>query len=531
MLPAHWHRNIFLFGLIGLASGMLFGTVPTSIPQIILAANWLLEKDYNYKFQQLKSNKIFWVLACLYILHLVGMFNTQDTQHGLDDLRNKIPLLTLPALLLSTKPLSQKEFRLLFSFFFLSVLVSSFCCYAVYAGYTKKVILDVRKASVFMSHIRFSLFIAFSVIGIIYVYFKEEKKGVKCLCILAAVWLMFFMYQLEMATGLLFLLLVGPILIISFSLKKLPRKITIGLIVILVLSGLIIFNQALSSLNMFDKSSSNKANILLEKTKNENYYFQDTSYKIAENGNLITVNVNYGELKKEWNLKSQLSFDGSDKKGNKLYFTLLRYMASKGLTKDSLGILSLSKEDVVRIENGTPNYKYNVNSGLISKWREIVWEYTKYKHGENPSGHTLTMRLEFWKNACYIIQKRPVFGVGTGDIQGSFDKMYIFTNSKLDPLWRLRCHNQYLAITVAFGFVGLFIFLFYLFYPAILLRKKLHYLYWPFFLIALLSFMTEDTLETQSGVTFFIFFQTLFLWQASFLCLQSSKNKFEVDKT
>ena len=50
--------------------------------------------------------------------------------------------------------------------------------------------------------------------------------------------------------------------------------------------------------------------------------------------------------------------------------------------------------------------------------------------------------------------------------------MYVATNSKLDVVWRLRCHNQYLAITVAFGFVGLLLFLFYLLYPAIVLKKS-----------------------------------------------------------
>ena len=181
-----------------------------------------------------------------------------------------------------------------------------------------------------------------------------------------------------------------------------------------------------------------------------------------------------------------------------------------------MGVATLSQEEITAIENGHTNYKYTINSGLGSKWRSLVWEYTKYKRGENPSGQTLTMRLEFWKNATYIIYMNPVFGVGTGDIQDSFNAMYEQTKSKLDPVWRLRCHNQYLAITVAFGFVGLLIFLFYLFYPAIVLRNKLHYLYWPFFIIAVLSFITEDTLETQSGVTFFIFFQALFLWLASF---------------
>ena len=181
MLSAIWHRYIFLFGLIGLAAGMLFGTVPTSIPQIILAANWLLEKDFSWKWQQLKSNKIFWILISLFVLHLLGMIYTNNVQRGLDDLRNKIPLLVLPLILFSTKPLSLKELKLLFGFFFLSVFVSSVCCYAVYVGYTKKVIVDVRSASVFMSHIRFSLFIAFAIIGLIYWSLREQPFSLKIL--------------------------------------------------------------------------------------------------------------------------------------------------------------------------------------------------------------------------------------------------------------------------------------------------------------------------------------------------------------
>lgn len=515
MLPAIWHRYIFLFGLIGLASGMLFGTVPTSIPQIILVANWLLEKDFSYKWQQLKSNKIFWILSSLFLLHVFGMIYTENIQRGLDDLRNKLPLLTLPIILFSTKPLSVKEFKLLFAFFFLSVFVSSVCCYFVYAGYTKKIIIDVRNASIFMSHIRFSLFIAFAIIGLIYTSIKEKNISIKLTCFITTLWLLFFMYKLEMATGFVSLVLVSGLLLIVFSLKWLPKIVSLILIIFLSISSVFVINKSLWSLKMFEKTTNNPSNILLEKTKNGRTYLQDTVFGIAENGNLITININDEELQKEWNTKSLIRFDGLDKKGNNLRYTLLRYLASKGFTKDSIGIASLSAEDVTHIENGNTNYKYNINSGLTYKWRELVWEYIKYKRGENPSGHTLTMRLEFWKTAGYIIHQHPVFGVGTGDIQDSFNKAYVETNSKLDKAWRLRCHNQYLAIGVAFGFFGLLLFLFYLIYPAIILRKKLHYLYWPFYLIALLSFITEDTLETQSGVTFFIFYHTLFLWLAS----------------
>lgn len=515
MLPAIWHRNIFLFGLIGLAAGMLFGTVPTSIPQIILAANWLLEKDFSYKWQQLKSNSIFWVLLSLFALHLIGMCYTDNIQKGLDDLRNKMPLFVLPLILFSTKPLTTKEFKLLFGFFFFSVFVSSICCYLVYAGYTKKIIIDVRKASVFMSHIRFSLFIAFSIIGLIYVAIKEKLFLVKAISVLFIVWLLFFMYKLEMATGFLCLATTAMLLFIVYCFKWFSKKVSVGVLVLLSCFMTFILWKAYVSIDMYQPDKSHQQNVLLEKTKSGRLYYHDTTYGIAENGNLISININPTEIEQEWNKRSHIKFNNFDNKGNEIRFTLLRYLSSKGFPKDSVAISNLTEEDIKHIENGFSNCNYNVNSGLISKWREILWEYSRYKKGENPSGHSISMRLEFWKTAIYIIKQKPLFGEGTGDIQDSFNAAYIKTNSKLDQIWRLRSHNQYLAIGVAFGLFGLLLFLFYLLYPAFILKHKLHYLYWPFFIIVLLSFVTEDTLETQSGVTFFIFFQTLFLWLAS----------------
>jgi O-antigen ligase len=190
-------------------------------------------------------------------------------------------------------------------------------------------------------------------------------------------------------------------------------------------------------------------------------------------------------------------------------------MSSKGLIKDSSGIAQLNNKDIVNIENGVSNFKYADNSGLEQKWRELIWEYNGNKRNENPSGHTLSMRLEFWETALFIIKQNPLFGVGTGDIQTSFNQAYNQTHSKLSKEWRLKCHNQYLAITVAFGFIGFIIFINYLMFPALTLRKKLHDLYWPFILIILLSFLTEDTLESQAGLTFFGIFNTLFIWLAS----------------
>ena len=113
MISATWHRYIFLFGIIGLASGMMFGTVPTSIPQIIIAVNLLLEKDFRLKWLRLKPNPFFWILISFFALHIIGMLYTSNITRGLDDLRNKAPLLVLPILFFSTVPLTQKELKLL----------------------------------------------------------------------------------------------------------------------------------------------------------------------------------------------------------------------------------------------------------------------------------------------------------------------------------------------------------------------------------------------------------------------------------
>jgi O-antigen ligase len=260
VLPAIWHRYIFLFGIIGLASGMLFGTVPTSIPQIIIAANWVLEKDFMLKWQRLKSNTFFWILISFFALHIVGTLYTSNIERGLDDLRNKAPLLVLPILFFSTAPLTQKELKLLFHFFFLSVVVSSIYCFLVYAGFTHKTIIDVRQASVFISHIRFSLFIAFTVIALVYFFFKEPKWYYKITYVSSLCWLLFFMYKLELATGFVCLVVVGVLLLIGIVLQKLNRRFIIIVFAgSLIVVGILIIKIS-ASFNMFDTSTNNPNN-------------------------------------------------------------------------------------------------------------------------------------------------------------------------------------------------------------------------------------------------------------------------------
>ena len=46
----------------------------------------------------------------------------------------------------------------------------------------------------------------------------------------------------------------------------------------------------------------------------------------------------------------------------------------------------------------------------------MINEYDEFKHDRYINGHSVTMRLYFWKAAFQTIIKNLVLGVGTGDV-------------------------------------------------------------------------------------------------------------------
>jgi O-antigen ligase len=134
------------------------------------------------------------------------------------------------------------------------------------------------------------------------------------------------------------------------------------------------------------------------------------------------------------------------------------------------------------------------------------------KHKANPGGHSIIQRLEFWRTSLLIIEKNPWFGVGTGDIPSAYKNQYEEMDSKLQPQFRHRAHNQYLATFVTFGMVGVIWFIISLIYPAIALKKFRSYRYVVFWITIMLSMLVEDTLETQMGATLFAFFNAFLLF-------------------
>lgn len=143
---------------------------------------------------------------------------------------------------------------------------------------------------------------------------------------------------------------------------------------------------------------------------------------------------------------------------------------------------------------------------------EIGFEVNNYKNGGDASGQSIAQRFVYWKIAIDLHRTAPIIGIGTGDIKDAYANYYLAHPDLLQEKFQHRAHNQYLSILVTFGIIGLLIFLYGVISPMFYLRKQFDYFYIVFFISFLLSMTMEDTIETQAGVTFYAFFNVLFLY-------------------
>lgn len=511
MLSERIHRYIFLFGICALAFGMMMGTVPTSIPQLILLGNWLLEADFKRKWQQLKSNLVFWALSSAFLFHLTGLMWTSDFGHGWDDVRTKMPLMFLPLIFFSAKELTKKELEfVLLSFLVGSVTNTVWCLLYSFVLHQNEVI---RNASRFMSHIRLGLYLNVAIVVCFWFVSQWKKESARILMLCLAAYFLVVLGVLGLASGLVnFIILV--FLMLCYGIFRLPLMYKLIALVVLI-SGATLVWFYVNDIRKEQLTVNDSQNNIQQRVSASGlgYYHDDIDQK--ENGNYVRINIQLEELQRGWKrMFPKDSFTFVPRHNVERFDILVRYMASKGLKKDSVALATLTKEDLENIRKNVVNYKYPSWNYLHKRTYELVNEYNEFMSQGQVNGQSLTMRVYFWKAAWEILKQNCVFGVGTGDVQEELNKTYVSTHSPLTKEWYKRPHNQFLTIAVALGIAGLVVFLISVFYPAIYLRSNLLWIYRLFLITAVLSFVTEDTLETQAGLTFFAFFQSLFVSQA-----------------
>lgn len=453
-------------------------------------------------------NKVAVVMVSMYLLHFVGLIYTSDFQYAFKDIRIKLPLLVFPLIISTMKPLNRKQFDTVLWFFISSVF---FVTILAAIKFFRRDFIDVRELSVFVSHIRVSLCIVFSIFTLGYFLFKRNYKvSVKALIVFLILWFLWQIKILESFVGVMIIAALCVLLSIYFVMSKCRYKyVKICLVVaIVVVAAAIIY---IPCRIVYEYNNPDKVDVtqLDTHTKSGNPYEFDTIHYCVEDARYVGLYLAKNEMLEAWNKRSVKKINSEYDDG---YHALVRYLTSRDLRKDAEGVASLSDNDVRNIENGVANYNYIENPGFKTRIMKVMVAYGNYKKDGNANGSSVFQRIEFIKASLNIIKENILFGVGTGDIANAFANYYEETNSKLLPENRFRSHNQYLAITVAFGIIGLLWFLFSMFYPIFADKKNRNYLYLIFIFIMALSMLTEDTLETQIGVTLFAFFNSFLVF-------------------
>ena len=466
---------------------------------------------YNIKtrFSDFIHNKVAVVMVSMYIMHFIGLIYTSDFQYAFKDLRIKLPILVFPLILSSMKPLNKKQFDTVIWFFIGSVF---FVTVLGAIKFFRRDFVDVRELSVFVSHIRVSLCMVFSIFVLGYYLLKRNYNSiVKAIIIFLIVW---FLWQITIWESFISVLIIAALcamlaMYFIFRSKNVVVKISTFLVIIISASLIVYVPYRI----IMDYNNPEKVVVeqLDTHTKLGNPYVFDTLAFGIEDGRYVGLYLSKTEMLDAWNKRSELKIKNEYDDG---YHCLVRYLTSKDLRKDADGVNQLSESDIVNIENGIANYNYIENPGIKTRIMKIMIAYKNYKKNGDANGSSVFQRIEFIKASFGIIKENVVFGVGTGDLANAFADYYEETNSKLRPEYRFRSHNQYLAITVAFGIFGLLWFLFSMFYPYFADKKNRNYIYFVFLVIMALSMFTEDTIETQIGVTLFAFFNSFLVFGA-----------------
>ena len=479
-----------------------------SLGSIALAVAWILRGDYPLLLKKFWQNKLAVTLCSLFILHLIGLLWTSDFNYALKDLRIKLPLLVLPFIFASLPTLDSRIIKRLLWLFVATVLFTTIINVLKYHGVvaSKRDFSDPRQISTFVSHVRLSMLLCFATLFVLVEVIKDKQT--RMIGIPIAGWFLFYIFHTSIIAAIIYLIVAGSLMLVLAAYQQ-PRKVIHLSVLLLIITVIVGVGGAVYYIA--DEHYTPKENILeLDSTSPYGEpYHHNPDMRVLENGYYLWNNFASLEFHAAWRARTGQSLHDTDTNGNSLYLTAARYLTSKGLRKDHDGVMALTDADIQNIQHGIATIRA-FDTGIKARIHAILFEIDVYRYGGNPSGHSITQRLFHWGAAIYIIKNNP-FGVGTGDLPNAYTQTYNTLNSPLADDCRLRAHNQFLTMGVAFGYIGIVVFMLWILVPIYMMKKPVALYVYGFVCICALSYFWEDTLETQEGVTFVAFFSALLL--------------------
>jgi hypothetical protein len=483
--------------------------------QFGMAAAWFLYGNWKLKAIRLFNIPATWSLPTIFLLFLVGMIHTSDVWMGWHTLKILLPLFIVPVMMATMPPLTLVQKSWIIHTLLAALWVCMGIGLIIYWIVPEGAMNDFRKLSPFISNVRFSTLLVIAIFISVYLF---SSKGTSYrwmpawIYLIVALGMLIYLFLLKSLTGLFVLSVLSIINLLYFLFLKRSPYAIFSVIILLILTITGILKLIINEYDRYHVVKDDFASLPLS-TRYGSIYKHDTTRWEKENGYHVWINISWFELKREWNKRSSIDFDGTTSKGFLIRETLLHFLASKGLRKDADGVRALTDEEVKAIEHGIGNVNFMNQFSIRSRIYEIFKELDYYQRTGDASGKSLSARLEIWKHCLQNISYTPWTGVGTGDVLNTMYKSYADSNTSLHPVYWMNPHNQYLYTALAMGIPAAIFFLFMLVYPVFLHKGYLFINYWGVIMLAMLD---EDTLITQAGVTQVAFLFSFFLLYFSY---------------
>jgi O-antigen ligase len=493
--------------------------------------NWVFEGNFRQKIFSLRQKPALLLFSSVFLLYVAGFLFSENTKEGLDMILYMLPLLIIPIIMGTASSLSAQNAKQLLLLFSGAVLVASIVCAVIYLFNGIPAGGNFRYISVFKPHIRFSLEIDMAILILLYYSFFQPPalpeilfprhsvpgllKYDKYITLAGALFLIAFLFFFKSLTGIIILIIMALIFALRTAFSYQNNIIRFGLLAFAAAIALFLSGIILHTWFQNFKFQSTVPDSLEKYTVNGNPYHHDTVSRIMENGYYIGIYSCESELSDEWNKLSTIPYNETDLRGQVISSTINRYLTSKGLRKDSAALHSLNKTDLLNIEKGLANYKFNDYPSLYQRLYETLWEIQVYFRSGFIQKHSFVQRLAFIKLAATLIKEKPWTGVGPGDVCDSMRARSVSSGVEIDSLWNGKPHNQFVCFMLAFGIPGFLWIIFCWIVPVITSKTYRILLFNLFAGIMLISMFTLDTLESYDSIVFFAFFYSLFVFGVS----------------
>lgn len=507
-----WLRNNSYFGaLLLFVIAMPLSKALLSIATVALVVAWLVTPDLRGRINQLRKRKSIWVFCSGLLVVVAGLFYSENIERNLFLLFNiKISLVLLPIVIGTSNPLTPKQLKYLLSAFTLANLVASLISVLILFQIIHYQFADTREISIFISSIRFALLLVMNILLLAYA-FAHSLKGLKrWMMVLVSCWFFIFLNLLQALTGLAALVATSLVLFYVYQ-SFIPAiwryALPLGLIIIVLLAGWYVkkVSDDFYTIHPVDLHS------LETLTANGNPYQHNITDTTRINGYLAAIYICEPELRSQWQKRSSWPIDSLDLNGwIPVKQTLIYYLTSMGLRKDSAGMAQLTDLDIRNIEYGRTN-KVLAGIGLYARVYDVIREFDYWIRTGNPGG-SITIRLNAIKTSWKIFKRNPWIGTGYGDINDDIQAQYEADGQVFGEDMRQNPHNQFFTVLIGAGILGLIIFLVSIVLPGIIEKKYQSYLFLVAFCVVILSFLSDDTLERMIGAVIMAFFFSLFLY-------------------